>query len=96
MTFPQNVQFRVFVSRFYQSTRRVRGDDREAIGANHKASRDWGILNRLDLCSPGLRFRRFFAHPGGSNKCAKMNKCAKLGRSSRKSMEDTTKDVSIA
>ena len=66
MTFPQNVQFRVFVSRFYQSTRRVRGDDREAIGANHKASRDWGILNRLDLCSPGLRFRRFL-RPRGSN-----------------------------
>lgn len=34
------------------------------IGANNKGSLLRGILNKLDLCSPGLRFRRFFRPPG--------------------------------
>ena len=69
-----NLQLRVLVSPFYQMARRVRRVDRQAVGANHKASRDWGILNRLDLCSPGLRFRRFL-RPRGANKYALTSVC---------------------
>ena len=66
--------------------RRVRCVDREAVGANHKASRDWGILNRLDLCSPGLRFRRFL-RPRGSNVLVEIEKWVRLGRNLREGME---------
>ena len=59
-----NLQLRVFVSPFYQMARGVHSVDREAVDSNHKGSWLFGILNRLDLCSPGLRFRRFFAPPG--------------------------------
>ena len=34
------LQFRVFVSIFYQMARGVRGVDRQAVGANNKGSRD--------------------------------------------------------
>ena len=36
-------------------------------------------MDDCSLCSPGLRFRRFFAPPG-VNFFAKVNKCAKWGR----------------
>ena len=75
-------QFRAFVSTTGRNTRRVRGGDREAIGANNKGSGLWGILNRKDLCSPGLRFRRFF-RPRGSNVCAfRVGIYARLARKS--------------
>ena len=44
-----NLQLRVLVSPFYQMARRVRGGDREAIGAKRKGSRPWSVLNRLDF-----------------------------------------------
>ena len=77
----------LFVSRVRPTTRGVRCGDREAIGANHKGSRPWGILNRLDLCSPGLRFRRFL-RPRGSNYFAKFENWVGMGRILRNGMED--------
>ena len=64
----------------------VYSGDRQAIGANNKGSWPWGILDRLDLCSPGLRFRRIF-RPREWYDFAKIIKCVKMGRILCKSME---------